>query len=257
MTLYQAVILAIVEGVTEFLPISSTGHLVLVATLLHIQQTDFVKSFEITIQLGAILAVAALYFRLLTRNFHIWKSLLTAFFPSMVVGLVFYKIIKTALLGNPYITLLMLLLGGIAILILEKRYTSLKSHTQSVENVTRKQALLIGLCQSVSVIPGVSRAAATILGGMYVGLTRRSAVEFSFLLAFPTMAGASALDLYGSYSSFSGDNMFLLGVGFVVAFFVALLTMKWLLTFVKTQTFTPFGVYRILLSIFYYLFVLA
>ncbi len=257
MSLIQAIILAIVEGVTEFLPISSTGHLVLTATLLHINQTDFVKSFEIIIQLGAILAVVVLYFRLLRGHIALWKTLLVSFLPSMVVGLVLYKVIKAVLLGNPYVVLVMLFLGGIVILLLERKYKSMKSHTQVVTEVSFKQALFIGLCQSLSVIPGVSRAAATILGGMYVGLTRETAVEFSFLLALPTMLAASSLDIFESHASFAiGENFFLLSVGFLVSFGVAFLSMKWLISFIRSHTFTPFGVYRIVISILYYVFVL-
>lgn len=256
MSLFQAIILAIVEGITEFLPISSTGHLVLVARLLAIEQTDFVKSFEIIIQLGAILAVVVLYFHMLLRNRSLWKTLLIAFFPSMVVGLLFYQLIKGVLIGNPYITLLALFFGGIAILLLEKKYKTMQSHTQSMEHISKKQAIYIGICQSFSVIPGVSRSAATILGGMYVGLSRKVAVEFSFLLAVPTMLAASVLDLSESYSSFSAENVTLLLVGFFISFVVAIFSIKWLLTFVRSNTLAPFGVYRIALSVIYYALVL-
>lgn len=256
MNLFEAIILAVVEGITEFLPISSTGHLILTARLLGIEQTEFVKSFEIIIQLGAILAVVVLYFHLFLKNKNIWKTLLIAFLPSMVVGLAFYKIIKSVFFGNPYITLIALFVGGIVILLLEKKYTTMKSNTDTVGTITNKQALLIGLCQSLSVIPGVSRAGATILGGMYVGLKRTTAVEFSFLLAAPTMLAASTLDLTESYRLFRPGDVFLLSVGFLVAFVVALFTMKWLLAFVRTNTLSPFGVYRIILSIVYYFLIL-
>lgn len=256
MNISQAIILAIVEGITEFLPISSTGHLVLTAKLLGISQTDFVKSFEILIQLGAILAVVVLYFHLFLKNRKFWKTLLIAFIPSMIVGFAFYKIIKNLLIGNPYITLIALFVGGIIILLLEKQYKSMKSHTENINTISTKQAIIIGLSQSVSVIPGVSRAGATILGGMYVGLTRKTAVEFSFLLAVPTMLAASTLDLSGSYRSFSLENIWLLIIGFLVAFSVAFLAVKWLLSFVRTNTLVPFGIYRIILSIAYYLFIL-
>lgn len=256
MNIFQAIILAIVEGITEFLPISSTGHLVLTAKLLGISQTDFVKSFEIMIQLGAILAVVVLYFHLFLKNKKFWKTLFIAFIPSMIVGFAFYKIIKNLLIGNPYITLIALFVGGIAILLLEKQYKSMKSHTENINTISTKQAIIIGLSQSVSVIPGVSRAGATILGGMYVGLTRKTAVEFSFLLAVPTMLAASTLDLSESYRSFSLENIWLLVIGFLVAFSVAFLAVKWLLSFVRTNTLVPFGIYRIILSIAYYLFIL-
>lgn len=256
MSLLQAIFLAIIEGITEFLPISSTGHLVLAATLLHIEQTDFVKSYEIIIQLGAILAVVVLYFRFFLKNLNLWRPILVAFFPSMVVGLVLYKIIKYVFLGNPYITLATLFLGGIAIIVLEKKYKKMRSHTKSPKEMTLRQAFLVGLCQSLSVVPGVSRAAATILGGMYAGLTREAAVEFSFFLAVPTMLAASTLDFIESSTRFQGGDITILSVGFLVSFIVALLAIRWLLTFVRSSSLVPFGLYRIALSIVYFLGVL-
>jgi undecaprenyl-diphosphatase len=256
MTILQAILLSIVEGITEFLPISSTGHLVLAASLLAIEQTEFVKSFEIIIQLGAILAVVILYLQIFLRNKVLWKTVATSFVPSMIVGFLFYKLIKTVLIGNPYITLVALFLGGVLILLLERRYRRISVHTETMTAITYKQALFIGLCQAISVIPGVSRAGATILGGMSLGLSRKTAVEFSFLLAAPTMLAASVLDISESYTSFSPENLVLLAVGFVVSFFVALMVMKWLLVFIKTNTLSVFGVYRIVLSIVYYMLVL-
>lgn len=256
MTILQAILLSIVEGITEFLPISSTGHLVLAARLLAIEQTEFVKSFEIIIQLGAILAVVILYLQIFLRNKVLWKTVATAFVPSMIVGFLFYKLIKTVLIGNPFITLVALFLGGVLILLLERRYRTTSVHTETMTAITYKQALFIGLCQAISVIPGVSRAGATILGGMSLGLSRKTAVEFSFLLAAPTMLAASVLDISESYTSFSPENLVLLAVGFVVSFFVALMVMKWLLVFIKTNTLSVFGVYRIVLSIVYYMLVL-
>jgi undecaprenyl-diphosphatase len=256
MNYFQALLLAIVEGLTEFLPVSSTGHLILTAHLLGIGDNEFVKSFEIIIQLGAILAVAVLYFKTLTKNIALWKTILVAFFPSMIIGLLLYKIVKTVFLGNPYITLVTLFLGGIAIILLEKKYKSLQSHTHTVQGISLRQALFIGICQSISVVPGVSRAASTILGGMYTGLTRETAVEFSFLLAFPTMLAASTLDVVETKSLLGGGNFSILIFGFVIAFVTAYASMRWLLGFVKTHTFTPFGVYRIALSLLYYILVL-
>ncbi|MEN9406942.1 MAG: undecaprenol kinase, undecaprenyl-diphosphatase [Candidatus Parcubacteria bacterium] len=256
MTILQAVLLAIVEGITEFLPISSTGHLVLTARLLAIEQTEFVKSFEIIIQLGAILAVVILYMQIFLKNKVLWKTIMIAFVPSMVVGFLFYKLIKTVLIGNPYITLVALFLGGVLILLLERRYRTTTVHTETMTAISHKQAFFIGLCQAVSVIPGVSRAGATILGGMSLGLSRKTAVEFSFLLAAPTMLAASVLDMTESYNSFTFENLILLSVGFVVSFLVAFGVMKWLLVFIKTNTLSAFGVYRIVLSLVYYVFVL-
>lgn len=251
----QAVILSIVEGVSEFLPISSTGHLILASNLLKIPQSEFVKSFEIIIQLGAILAVVFLYWKKLI-NFKLWPKVIIAFLPTAVVGLTLYKIIKGFLIGNSLITLLALFLGGILLIILEKMYSEKEHHVSKIEEVSNKQAFWIGVCQSVSIIPGVSRSAATIIGGMFLGLKRTTAVEFSFLLAIPTMAAATGLDLVKSNFAFSGNEYMLLGIGLIGSFITALFAVKFLIKFVQTNTFIPFGIYRIVISILFFLFIL-
>ena len=251
MTLIDGILLAIVEGVTEFLPISSTGHLLLLGKLLGTQSSTFTKSFEIIIQLGAILAVVSLYFRQVITNIKLWKILLVAFLPSMVVGLVFYNLIKSVLLDNNFVTLSALFIGGIVIIILEKRNKNDEHATSSLDKITYKQAFLTGVCQSLSVVPGVSRAAATILGGMFLGMSRKSAVEFSFLLAIPTMFAASALDVYKSFDVFTIQSVPVLISGFIISFVVALIAVKWLLGFVGNHSLLPFGVYRIVFAILY------
>lgn len=256
MTLLQALILSIVEGITEFLPVSSTGHLVLTATVLHIQQTEFVKSFEIIIQLGAILAVIVLY----GRSFLINKSLLfkvfAAFIPTAIVGFILYKIIKTMLLGNPTVTVVSLFVGGILMIGIELYHKNKVYPITDMSKLSYKQSLLIGLIQSVSVIPGVSRAAATILGSMFLGANRKVATEFSFLLALPTMIAASGLDILKTDFSFTQNDYVLLGVGFIGSFIVALLAIKFLLSFIKNHTFIPFGIYRIILSLLFWFFII-
>lgn len=253
MDILQVLILSIVEGVTEYLPISSTGHLVLTANALRIPQTDFVKSFEIIIQLGAILAVIVLYWKSLLSGFKMWKTLFLAFLPSAIIGFTLYPVIKDVLLGNPLITVIALFVGGVILIILEKIYTEKNHHTDHVEDITTKQALLIGCAQAISVIPGVSRAGATIMGGLFAGAKRTTAVEFSFLLAVPTMLSASALDLYESKLAFSQNEWGLIAFGFIASFFVALLAIKTFLKFIKTNTFVWFGVYRIVFSLIYFL----
>lgn len=256
MDLIQVIILAIVEGVTEFLPISSTGHMILVSELLKITETDFVKSFEIIIQFGAILAVVFLYAKVLLTNSEAWKKILTAFVPTAVIGFVLYKIIKHYLLGNSTVTLLSLFIGGIILIIWEKFYKEKEHHLGSIEKLSYKNAFIIGLFQSISVIPGVSRSAATIIGSMTVGLKRTTAVEFSFLLAVPTMAAATGLDLVKSNFSFSPGEWGMLAVGFVVAFITALFSVKYFLQYIKHHTFVAFGIYRIILAVLFWLFII-
>lgn len=253
MNLFQAVIFSIVEGVSEFLPISSTGHLVLTSYVLKISQTEFVKSFEIIIQLGAILSVVFLYREKLLSDWNTNKKILISFLPTAILGLLFYKIIKTYLLGNIWVTILAMFIGGFLLIFLEKIYKSETSHIDKFEKLSYKKSFFIGLIQSVSMIPGVSRSAATIIGGMFLGLNRTLAAEYSFLLAIPTMTAATALDLYQTNFNFTSQEITVLVVGFIGSFITALLAIKFLLQFVKNHTFIPFGIYRIILSIIFFL----
>lgn len=252
MDILQTIILSIVEGISEFLPISSTGHLVLTSSILQIQQTEFVKSFEIFIQLGAIFAVIFLYRKTLLHNFKDWQRIIVAFIPTGILGFTLYKLIKNYLLGNDLIIVASLFIGGIVMILLEKMYTEKSVPLDKIENMSYKQAFGIGLIQSVSMIPGVSRSAATIIGGMFLGLKRTAATEFSFLLAIPTMAAATGLDLLKSSHNFSANEYVMLSVGFIGSFITALFAVKFLINFVKKNTFTGFGIYRIVLAVFYY-----
>ncbi len=256
MDILQVLILSAVEGITEFLPISSTGHLVLTSELLRISQTDFVKSFEVIIQLGAILAVVALYWKKLIQSKALWLRLIAAFIPTAVIGFAFYSFIKHVLLGNPMVTLWALFLGGIALIVIEKLYKEQPHHVDTVEKLSIKKAVVIGFIQSLSMIPGVSRAAATIFGGLFMGLKREAAVEFSFLLAIPTMAAATGLDLIKSNFSFSANEWMLLGVGFVGAFVTAIFAIKFLVRYVQHHSFIAFGIYRIILALIFWLFMI-
>ncbi len=251
MSLIQTLILATVEGVTEFLPISSTAHLVLTSWWLNINQTDFVKSFEIAIQLGAILAVVW-ETRKALKSLKTLKTIFLAFLPTGILGLVFYKLVKNYLLGNLEITIWALFLGGAVMILLENlklKIFNLKSNSNLlISQLNLKQSLIIGLIQSVSMIPGVSRAMATIFGGMAVGLSRKEATEFSFLLAIPTMAAATGFDLVKSGWNFNNNEWVLLGVGFAGAFITAWLVVKWLTGYVQKHNFTIFGWYRIILA---------
>lgn len=252
----QALVLAFVEGITEFLPISSTGHLILTSRLLNIPQTEFVKSFEIIIQLGAIAAIVFLYWQTLGKNIHVWKRILAAFLPTALFGLIFYNVIKHLFIGNTTITLVSLIVGGIILIIIELIHTEKKYHNASIEQMSLKNAFLIGIFQSLSMIPGVSRAGATIIGGLILGTKRKTAVEFSFLLAIPTMIAASGLDILKSGNAFTAKDAAMLAVGFTGAFVSALLVVKLFLRFIQSHTFIPFGIYRIIVAILYWLLIL-
>lgn len=249
MTLIHAIILGIVEGFTEFLPISSTAHLILVSDILKIDQSAFVKSFEIAIQSGAILAVIVMYWRRFT-DMEINKRLLAAFIPTAVIGFVLYKIIKQYLLGNTTVVLYSLAIGGILLIVFEKYFHSSDDAGKlSIKDLNYKKAAYIGLAQSLAVIPGVSRSAATIVGGMLAGMSRAAIVEFSFLLAVPTILAASAYDAMKNISSFSDANILPLVVGFSVSFLTAIFGIKFLLAYIRNNSFVKFGIYRIVLVI--------
>jgi undecaprenyl-diphosphatase len=261
MNLIQTITLSIVEGITEFLPISSTGHLILTSYLLGIEQTEFVKSFEIIIQLGAILAVVVIYFKKLVPNkdcdlYEIqlrYKKILIAFMPTIIFGAFFYKYIKLYLIGNTSVVILSLLIGGIVMLLFERFH---KVPTKSL-TLKPRAYLLIGLFQVLSMIPGVSRAFATIFGGMIVGMKKEEATEFSFFLAIPTMFAASALDLIKTdLSVWTNSNLVTLLIGFIVSFLTAYIVIKWLIKFVQNHNFSIFGWYRIALALAFILILL-
>lgn len=248
MDLFQSVILSIIEGITEFLPISSTGHLLLASRFLNIPQTEFVKSFEVIIQLGAILAVLVLYWRKLLGNYKLWTNILAAFIPTMIIGFTLYKFIKDVLFENILVVVLALLIGGIVLIFMEKLFKEKKDAVDAVEKLTLKQSFLIGIAQSLSIVPGTSRAASTIVGGLLVGANRKTAVEFSFLLAIPTMMAATGLDLIKSEFNFNSQELMVLGVGLIGSFITALFVVKWFIKFIQTNNFFWFGVYRIVLA---------
>jgi undecaprenyl-diphosphatase UppP len=253
MDFITAFILGIVQGISEFLPISSTGHMILASHLMGLKHTEFLKSFEIAIQVGTILSVVVLYWRSLLVDFEVIKRLVVAFIPTGVLGLTLYKLIKSYLLGSETVVLCSLLIGGIFIISFEYWYREKEDATSEIREISYKHAVIIGLFQSIAMIPGVSRSASTILGGLWLGLKRKTIVEFTFLLAVPTMLAATGYDLIKSGSQFSFDQIQYLLVGFVTAFVVALLTIKFLLQFIKTHTFIPFGIYRIVLVVFWFL----
>ena len=253
--LLTIVLLGIVEGLTEFLPVSSTGHMILAGALLNFKDAG-AGTFEIVIQLGAILAVLVVYWRrfwdvakgllsfdsgalIFTRN------LLLAFLPSAVIGLIVYKLVK-ALLESPTTVAVALIVGGVAILVIERWVREPK--VLSVEAMSWKVALGIGVLQCLAMIPGVSRSGATIMGALGLGVERRTAAEFSFFLAIPTMLAASAYDLYKTHGAIGEGGWTAIAIGSVVAFLVALLVIRWFVGIVTKHGFAPFAWYRILVG---------
>ncbi len=252
MSLLHAILFGIVEGITEFLPVSSTGHLILTARALGLAQTEFLKSFEIAIQLGAILAVLTLYWKRFLVDREVLKRVLAAFFPTAVVGFIFYHFVKEFLLGNTAVVLWSLVIGGVFLIAFEQRYKEKETTAVELSDMTYGQAVLIGIFQSIAIIPGVSRAAATIVGGLLLGFKRKTIVEFSFLLAVPTMLAATALDWMNHGSLFSSSQASFLLTGFVASFIVAMLSVKCLLYYIENHSFVVFGVYRILAALIFF-----
>jgi len=255
MDIVQAIILAIIEGVTEFLPISSTGHMILASSIMKIHDDAFVKTFEISIQLGAILAIVMLYYKRFIQGVNIYLKLGVAFIPTAIVGFLAYKTIKTYLF-NPLGVSLALVIGGVILIIIDKWVVARKSQYTELEDISYKHAFFIGLAQCVSMIPGVSRAAATIIGGVANGLSKKQATEFSFLLAVPTMCAATGYDLLKTEAAFSAHGLMLIAVGFVVAFIFAWLAVKVFLKFVENHGFKAFGYYRIVIGVIFILYMM-
>ncbi|WP_419769058.1 MAG: undecaprenyl-diphosphate phosphatase [Candidatus Marinarcus sp.] len=248
MTFLDSTILGIIEGFTEFLPISSTGHLIVATQFLNIEQTDVTKAYEVIIQFAAILAVILNYPTKFTfKHIELWKKLTLAFLPIGIVGFLLASKIKT--LFSVEVVAIMFIVGGVVFLMVEKFYKPKAHFIDDVENVSYKQALYIGIAQIFALIPGTSRAGSTIIGAMLVGLTRKASAEFSFLLAFPVMCATTGYDLLKHYKEFNDTNLMLLAVGFVVSFIVAFLTIKLFLKFLENFTFVAFGIYRILFGI--------
>ena len=250
MTTLQAIILAIIEGITEFLPVSSTGHMILASALMKVQDPEFTKTFEIVIQLGAIMAVALLYIKRFFVGFDIYLKLIAAFIPTGVIGILAYKHIK-AFLFNPFVVSISLIVGGIILIVLDKWAAEKKTSYEKTENISYIGAMKIGLFQCLSMIPGVSRAAASIFGGIYSGFDRKLATEFSFLLAIPTMFAASGKDLWESKEMIHAEDVKLLLVGGAVAFVFAIVAVKGFIAFVQRYGFKHFGYYRIIIGVLF------
>lgn len=248
MTFIDTIILGIIEGLTEFLPISSTAHLIIAGDILRIPKSEFLKTFDIFIQLGAMSAVIVLYFKSFL-NIEILKKIMTAFLPTAVIGFLLYKFIKSFLFENNIIIALALIIGGVILIFFELRNKEETKDERDIKDITYKQSFLIGLMQSLAVIPGVSRSAATIIGGLIQGISRKTIVEFSFLVAVPTIGAATFYDLLKSGGSFASADLSILSLGFIVSFFIALISIKFLLKCLSKKSFIFFGVYRIIVGL--------
>lgn len=246
MTIIEAIIIAIVEGLTEFLPVSSTGHMIIAQALLGVENSDFVKAFVINIQFGAILSVVVLYWKKFFQTLDFYFRLIVAFIPAAILGFLLSDYID-AMMESVLTVAIMLLVGGVVLIFIDKWLNP----KREVE-ITYPKAFKIGLFQCVAMIPGVSRSAASIIGGMAQGLTRKQAAEFSFFLAVPTMFGASAYKLLKSYKTapeiFQGDNLTTLLIGNLVAFIVAMLAIKFFISFLTKYGFQVFGWYRVIVG---------
>jgi len=248
MDIFQAIILGIVEGITEFLPISSTGHMIVVADWMGMDENAENKAFMVIIQLAAILAVVFNYKdKFSLSKIDLWAKVLIAFLPLAIVGFIFKDVIKESF--NPQIVAYMFIIGGIVFLILEYFYKEERQTIDDIETLTYKQAGWIGFAQMFALIPGTSRAGSTIVGALILGLSRKAAAEFSFLLAVPVMLATSGYDLLKHYDQFTQDGLLTLFIGFVVSFVVAYFTMKFFIKFLEKFTFVSFGIYRILFGV--------
>jgi undecaprenyl-diphosphatase len=250
MTIQETIVIAIIEGLTEFLPISSTGHMIIASSFMGIAKDDFTKLFEVAIQLGAILSVVVLYWRKFFdfKKFDFYIKLMVAVIPALVLGFLLSKKID-ALLESPLTVSISLFVGGFVLLFVDKLF---KTPTiESTEKISLRKALQIGFWQCIAMIPGVSRSAASIIGGMQQKLTRNLAAEFSFFLAVPTMAAATGYKLLKAYKEnpellSNKNNLIALGIGNVVAFIVAMLAIKFFIGFLQKHGFKLFGWYRII-----------
>lgn len=248
MSIFQTIIIAIVEGLTEFLPVSSTGHMIIAQKLLAVESTEFVKAFTVNIQFGAILSVIVLYWKRFFQSMDFYWKLLVAFLPAAVIGFLAGDFIDS-LLENIWVVAIMLIIGGFFMLFVDKWF----SKTDENQEMTWKRALKIGFFQCIAMIPGVSRSMATIVGGMSTKLSRKNAAEFSFFLAVPTMAAAGGYKLLQlvrdpASASMLSDNMTTLLIGNVVAFIVAMAAIKFFIGFLNKYGFKAFGYYRILIG---------
>lgn len=251
MNIVQSIIIAIVEGLTEFIPVSSTGHMIITEKLLNVHDDDYTKMFTVAIQLGAILAVVVLYYKKFfdLKNWQFYMKLVVGVIPAILLGFLFSKKID-ALLESTITVAVSMLLGGIVLIFIDSVFKNPGIHSE--KEITYGNVFVIGVWQCLAMVPGVSRSAASIIGGMQQGLTRNAAAEFSFFLAVPTMLAATGYKLYKHYSEsggFTSDEIRQLAIGNAVAFLVALIAIKFFIRFLKKYGFRVWGIYRIIIGI--------
>jgi len=249
MSLFETIIIAIVEGLTEFLPVSSTGHMIIAQNLLGMESTEFVKAFTVNIQFGAILSVVVLYWKRFFQSLNFYRNLLIAFVPAAVIGFLAGDFIDS-MLENVWVVASMLVIGGIVMLFVDKWF----ANEEKDQEMNWKRSLKIGFFQTIAMIPGVSRSMATIVGGMSTGLSRKNAAEFSFFLAVPTMAAASGYKLLKLFlepegATMLGENLTTLLIGNLVAFVVAMAAIRFFISFLTKYGFKAFGYYRIIVGV--------
>jgi len=249
MDIFQAIVIGIIEGFTEFLPISSTGHMIVASKFLGVEQSSVVKAYEVIIQFSAILAVMLLYRdKINIKEIKLWQKIFVAFLPLAIVGFLLKDWVKE--IFSIEIVAYMFIVGGIIFLVVERFHKEENSKAKNIEDITWSQSLWIGFGQIFSLIPGTSRAGSTIIAGMLSSVDRKTSTEFSFLLAIPVMMAVSGYDLLKHYHEFIGADLTAFLIGFVVAFGVAYLTIKLLIVFLQRFTFVAFGIYRILFGVF-------
>lgn len=251
MHILQTLILGAVEGFTEFLPISSTAHLIMASRLMHLGDSEFLKTFEIVVQFGAILAIVALYWSRFYNLRKVWGKILAAFIPTGIIGFILYEIFKKFLSNNDTVAIWMLGIGGALLILFEFFHKDKNSSQESLDELSQMsytKAVAIGLAQAVAIVPGVSRSAATIVAGRALGVSRAAIVEFSFLLAVPIMLAASGYELLKSSPHLEIGQWGYLFIGLAVAFVTAFLSVRWFLRYIRSHNFITFGIYRILVA---------
>jgi len=252
MTLFDAIILGIVEGITEYLPVSSTAHLVLTAQLLGLKQDAFMKAYEIIVQIAPIFSVMLIYKERLIQSYSLWYKLIVSFIPTGIVGLLFHEQIEAMFSTNS--TVALMIVTGVVFLLIEYFYKEKSHHVDDLNRVSYQQAFFIGVFQILSLVPGISRSGVTILGAMLLGLKREAAMSFSFLLAIPTMGAASGYMMLKEYETILSGSAALLFVGFIISFIVGYIAVKSFLAIVARYNFTPFGIYLVVAGLLFGLF---
>ena len=248
MTTIQSIILGIIEGLTEFLPISSTGHMIIASSVMGIQESEFVKNFEVIIQFGAILAVVLIYWRRFLPNMNFYKKLFTAFLPTAILGFLLKEKVDQ-FLESVTLVAWALLLGGLVLIWSDYFFAKLHTHGRRTSDLTYIDSIKLGIYQSIALIPGVSRSGSTILGGLFLGMSKKEAAEFSFFLAVPTMGAATAYKVLKMAKHIDMGEIHLLAIGLVVSFFVAILAVKLFIGIVTKHGFKAFGYYRVVLGL--------